>query len=314
MARRAKLLRPDISVITTIGQDHHKSFRTLEATAQEKGVLVEALSKTGVAVLNADDPHVLPMAERTSASILTYGVGEDAAVRASDIRADWPNRLSLTISYQDASVRVQTGLFGSLQVTSILAATAAALASGIDLKQCAKSLNGIEAYNRRMSLHRAGNGVWFVNDTFKAPYWTVEKVLAQLNDVKAPRITAVLGTYSDIKGSGSPKYRAMARVALECCDRVICVGNKAKYVRKMMSLENEGRLFVFDKPEEALRLIKESAMEDELVLIKSNGLEHLERLIHGQDAQLKCWICPCRKSCDCINCEQSGLAEVTIGY
>lgn len=73
MKKRADLLCPDISVITTIGQDHYKSFRTLEATAAEKGLLVESLPETGVAVLNADDPHVLPMAKRTKATLRSLG-------------------------------------------------------------------------------------------------------------------------------------------------------------------------------------------------------------------------------------------------
>ncbi len=309
MKEMANLLRPDVAVITTIGRDHYSSFRTLEATAEEKGLLVEALAESGTAVLNADDPHVFAMAKRTKARVLTYGLGENADVRASDIEADWPNRLSLTISYRNESVRLQTGLFGDLPVTSVLAATSAALASGVNLKQCAQSLNGIEAVNRRMSLHQTGNGIWFVNDTFKAPYWTVTKVLDQLKDARAPRKTAVFGAFSDISGSDSPKYRATARATLEFCDRVIFIGIKAKHIRKMISSENMNRLFAFDEPAEACRMLQETAMADELILLKSNGLEHLERLIYGQDAQLNCWKYPCHIQMSCDICEESGLAS-----
>jgi UDP-N-acetylmuramoyl-tripeptide--D-alanyl-D-alanine ligase len=38
-----RILRPQIGVITTVGNDHYKKFRNLEATAKEKGTLVEAL-------------------------------------------------------------------------------------------------------------------------------------------------------------------------------------------------------------------------------------------------------------------------------
>jgi UDP-N-acetylmuramoyl-tripeptide--D-alanyl-D-alanine ligase len=58
MARNISLLRPNIGIVTTIGQDHYTSFRTLDATAAEKGVLIESLPNSGTAVLNADDPHV----------------------------------------------------------------------------------------------------------------------------------------------------------------------------------------------------------------------------------------------------------------
>jgi UDP-N-acetylmuramoyl-tripeptide--D-alanyl-D-alanine ligase len=51
-----RLLNPQIGVVTTIGGDHYSAFRSLEATALEKGKLVEGLPPKGIAILNADDP------------------------------------------------------------------------------------------------------------------------------------------------------------------------------------------------------------------------------------------------------------------
>ena len=58
------LLRPNIGIVTIIGSDHYTNFRTLDATAAEKGVLIESLPKSGTAVLNADDPYVLDMQKK----------------------------------------------------------------------------------------------------------------------------------------------------------------------------------------------------------------------------------------------------------
>ena len=71
---QARLLRPQIGVVTTVGGDHYKTFRSLEATAKEKGRLAESLPRNGVAILNTDDPHVLAMAARTRARVVTYGL------------------------------------------------------------------------------------------------------------------------------------------------------------------------------------------------------------------------------------------------
>jgi UDP-N-acetylmuramoyl-tripeptide--D-alanyl-D-alanine ligase len=307
MKGNASLLRPELVVVTTIGQDHYKSFRTLEATAEEKGVLVEALPETGVAVLNADDPYVLAMAERTEARVLTYGTREGVDVRATDIQADWPDRLSLTVTYQGERMRIQTGLFGDLLATAVLAAIASALAAGFNLQQCARSLNGIEAFDRRMSIHQSPQGIWFVNDTFKAPFWSVSRVLEQMADARAPRKTVVFGSFSDTSGSDSPKYRSAARQALEVADRVIFVGKKAAYIPKIFNSETTGRLFAVEAPDEACRMLSESALRDELILIKSNSREHLERLIYGQDVELKCWKKNCPKLMSCHQCAESGL-------
>ena len=65
------LLQPQIGIVTCIGQDHYVNFRSLEATAQEKGQLIATLPPGGVAVLNADDPHVAAMQELARTDVIT---------------------------------------------------------------------------------------------------------------------------------------------------------------------------------------------------------------------------------------------------
>lgn len=178
MARHTAVLKPDIGIVTVVGQDHYRNFRSLEATAQEKGVLIESLPAEGVAVLNADDPHVSAMAKRTAARVITYGLCPEADVRATNVEAAWPNRLAMTITFQGESRRLETGLFGDLLLTSVLAAVAGGLAAGIGLEQAVGALRGVESFPGRMSIHQSPQGVWFINDAGKAPFWSVLKVFS----------------------------------------------------------------------------------------------------------------------------------------
>ena len=307
MTQAVTLLRPEIGIVTTVGQDHYRNFRTLEATAQEKGRLVESLPAHGVAVLNADDPHVAAMASRTKARVLTYGVSEDADVRATDIESSWPHRLSMTVTCQGQSVRLDTNLFGGLLVSSVLAAVAGGVAVGVDLSRCARLLTGVESFPRRMSIHQSPQGAWYINDAGKAPFWGVWKVLPLMENVTAPRTTIVFGTFSDVRGADSDKYRQMARDALKIVDRVMFVGPKAEYIRKRMSPGNEGSLFVMESLQETIRCLSEDVVKDELIFIKSGNRDHLERLIYGQSVELNCWKQNCPKIMSCHQCSESGL-------
>src|SRR5919106_2298116 len=71
------LVRPDIAVITNVGGDHRKAFRTLDATAAEKAKLVAAVPAEGLAVLNADDPRVMAMAGRLRGRVPTFRLPPD---------------------------------------------------------------------------------------------------------------------------------------------------------------------------------------------------------------------------------------------
>jgi UDP-N-acetylmuramoyl-tripeptide--D-alanyl-D-alanine ligase len=73
---------PALGVVLCVGHAHTGEFGGLDAIARAKGELPAALPADGVALLNADDPRVLAMAERTAARVVTFGTRAGAAVRA----------------------------------------------------------------------------------------------------------------------------------------------------------------------------------------------------------------------------------------
>ncbi len=78
IAHLAALAEPQVGVVTAVNHAHLAYLDSLEAIAQEKGRLVEALPPDGTAVLNYDDPRVRAMRERTRAQVITYGLSPDA--------------------------------------------------------------------------------------------------------------------------------------------------------------------------------------------------------------------------------------------
>ena len=65
---------PLVGVVLNVGQAHVGEFGGRTAIAQAKGELVEALPADGFAVLNAADPLVWAMRERTVARVLSCSV------------------------------------------------------------------------------------------------------------------------------------------------------------------------------------------------------------------------------------------------
>jgi UDP-N-acetylmuramoyl-tripeptide--D-alanyl-D-alanine ligase len=219
-----KLLNPQIGIVTTIGGDHYTAFRTLEATALEKGKLVEGLPPEGTAILNEDDPLVRGMAERSRARVMTYGVSESAGITGSAISGQWPDRLALTVAHEGTAVRFETQLVGEHWVTSVLAAVACGIACGLDLETCAAAVKSVESAFGRYSVHLRPDGGVYVLDSRKAPYWTIRSSLQFVADARAPRKTILFGTISDYSGAAGVRYRRAGRDGLEVADRVIFVG------------------------------------------------------------------------------------------
>jgi cyanophycin synthetase len=72
----------DVAIVTNVSGDHLglDGITTLRQLAKVKAVIVDAVPRTGTAVLNADDPLVLAMAERSSGAVaLTTTAGGGAS-------------------------------------------------------------------------------------------------------------------------------------------------------------------------------------------------------------------------------------------
>jgi UDP-N-acetylmuramyl pentapeptide synthase len=283
VAKYLRLLKPQIGVVTMVGSDHFRAYRSLEAIAREKGLLVQRLPPSGVAILNIDDPLVHGMAKR-GARVMTFGRSTQADVRAVEVSATWPDRLSMQVAYGRETVRVETKLVGELWVPSVLAAIALGVACGVDLKTCAKAVKRVKPEFGRYSLHTRSDGASYVLDSYKAPYWTIAEGLAFVRQAAAPRKTVVFGNISHCPGQTGRCYRRVAGDALAVADRVVFVGPNAGYIDKLRQGNDREKLFGFQTSFEASAFLNSDATPGELIYVKA-GIQDQSRTRHALRAR-----------------------------
>lgn len=269
------LLRPSIGVVTVIGSDHLGIFRSPEAAAAQKGRLVECLPEGGTAVLNADDPLVRAMAQRTRARVLSYGLAEDAVLRATNVSARWPERLSFTVHHEGNTAEVRTQLCGAHLVTNVLAALATGVALGIPLEEAARAIATVPPFEFRLCPAEHPDGFTIVRDDYKAPLWSIPAALDFMRNATAKRKVIVLGTLSDYAGSSGRTYLRVAQQALAVADRVVFVGNHSA---KVLKAKRGDALQAFYSPEAAAEHLHAWLAPGDLVLLKGSPIDQLERI------------------------------------
>ncbi len=296
------LVRPRVAVITNVGGDHRRAFRTLDATATEKSKLVSALPSDGLAILNADDPRVLAMMGSGRGGVLTYGLTPDAAVHAESVRSSWPDRLTFVAIHGEQRVEVHTRFIGVHWAHACLAAIATGVGLGIPLAEAAAALADVEPWSGRLEPVEAG-GVTFLRDECKASLWSIGPSLEVLRSARAPRKIAVIGTISDYGGRASAVYAAVARQALEAADEVVFVGPQAHRCGAARAHARGASLHAFLTPLEAHRYLSATLLAGDLVLLKgSQRADHLLRLILARQGPTACWRTACRRIKFCDEC------------
>ncbi|GAA2829476.1 hypothetical protein GCM10010836_22660 [Aminobacter aminovorans] len=303
----ARLLRPDVAIITKVGLEHYSAFRGKDAVAREKGELVAALRPSGLAILNADDPHVMAMAKRTQARIVTFGRSENADYRLDAAEASFPQLLKVTVSCRKGSFELQTAFVGEEFWIATLGAFATAVELGVAPTLAASRIASFPAPWNRCGVLATSGGPTFIIDTVKAPNDSIPAAIAILRKSRAANKRAIIGFISDYTG-GTRKGTALAYdLAYPCSDQFIFVGENGHRARPSEDDKKSGKFIDFLLPREASDYVRATSRPDELILLKGSQTQHLERIALSWTHDVRCWETNCGKYIDCLQC---GMVEV----
>ena len=236
----AALTRPQLAVVTAIGEAHLATFGSLAAIAREKAHLLEALPADGLAVLNADDPQVMALAARTQARWVAVGVSSDAHLRASnavistqgiafDVEDNgFCDRLGLKRSCLPDLV--VSSLLGRHHIPLLLAAVAIGAWMRAPAGQIVDALQSVEQLPGHLRPIPARYGALLLDDTVNATPASVAaalETLALFNN--RPRI-AVLGDMWELGHREVEAHRQAGAQAASVCDWLVVKGQRAQEI------------------------------------------------------------------------------------
>jgi len=210
IARLAAIGRPHVGIITRVAEAHTELVGDVHGVARAKGELIEAIPASGVAVLNADDPLVRAMMERSAAPVLLYGESVDADVRVTDVVLDDRARASFSLDTPWGHCAVRLGVSGRHMAANAAAALSAVGALGHDIHAAAARLERATLTPMRMDVKRLASGVLLIDDTYNANPTSMRAALDALAAVPATRRVAVLGMMAEVAESTTEHERIAA--------------------------------------------------------------------------------------------------------
>lgn len=302
----AEMLQPHVAIVTMVRLEHFSSFRTLENVAREKRALVEVLRPDGLAILNADDPHVIGMACDVGCRAVTFGMSEGADYRVSDVHAAYPELLTFLLHWKGNTLALKAPFPADYFWLPTAAAVTAALELGVPPETITDRLATFVPLSNRCEIFTTKAGPQFIVDAAKAPWHSINLAFDMIAKAAVNRKRIVIGQISDYAGS-SRKYGTAYQVAREAADQVIYVGENAHRSRAGQDDRDSGRFHEMRAPKEVSDFIRQTAVPGELILLKSSAMLHLERIALAWEHDVKCWIPVCGKSEGCRTC---GLFEV----
>lgn len=278
IAALGRMARPDMAVITSIGEEHLEFFGDVKSVAREEFSLLTCMAGRPFVAMNMQAAaHAPPHALREVTS-LTYGFDEEAGLRAVDVASD----------DRGHRFRINDGteyylpVLGRHNVVNALAAIAVARRFRMSPAQIAEGLEQVRLPPMRMERVRIG-GITLINDAYNANPSSMRIALGVLDAVATPgRKVLVLGDMREL-GEQSPRcHQALGQDAgRSTAQIIIAVGAYARVVADgaTATAGTTKRIYSFPTVEAAAEKIGALIDAGDVVLLKASRGVKLERLI-----------------------------------
>jgi UDP-N-acetylmuramoyl-L-alanyl-D-glutamate--2,6-diaminopimelate ligase len=215
----------DIAVVTNITHEHLDYHGTYAGYRAAKARLFTGLASTQpkkhdpprFAILNRDDSSYEYLSERVSVPVITYGLGENAYVRAFDIHHS-ASGLNFTVSSGDTHFPIKSRLIGEYNVYNCLGAVAVSLrALGLPAQTVRSGVASLESIPGRMEVINLSQDFLAVVDFAHTPN-ALEEALKTARTLTPGRVIAVFGS-AGLRDRA--KRRMMAEASAQLSDLTV---------------------------------------------------------------------------------------------
>jgi len=222
MAPLAEIARPDVAVVTKVGDAHSGNFKGRAQVAKEKLLVLGSLRNNGTAVLNHDDPFLRKASHR--GRTVWFGL-QGGDVTARGIRLG-PDKTSFTLVAGGRRYPTSVRLLGAHHVCNALAAVAAAHEFGLSFEKAAAALRGFSPVSPMRMEMKTVRGIRIVNDAYNASPDSMKAALETFSALPAKkRKVAVVGDMLELGPLAPSAHRRVLEEALEAgVDVLVLVG------------------------------------------------------------------------------------------
>ncbi|MCP4682003.1 MAG: UDP-N-acetylmuramoyl-tripeptide--D-alanyl-D-alanine ligase [Desulfobacterales bacterium] len=278
----SKIAEPDIGIITNIGPAHLEGVGSLDGVMHAKGELLDEIKKTGTAILNADDPRILNLAEKTQVPILFFGISKKAAVRALSIEPG-ESETVFTLVLPTGKISIQLGVPGKFMVSNALAAAATGYQAGLSLQEIKTGIERFQPSQGRMNIIKS-KGINIIDDAYNANPDSMKSAIHTLLSLKGKkRGILVLGDMLELGEHAVSLHQDIGALAADTdIHKVYATGHYAGAIEKGARDGNMDADKIFTGTyEEILEHLKKDLTASDWILVKgSRGLK-METIVQG---------------------------------
>jgi UDP-N-acetylmuramoyl-tripeptide--D-alanyl-D-alanine ligase len=274
IAYLTKIAKPTVALVNNAQRAHLAGLGSVVEVARAKGEIFAGLGDNGVAVINADDPHVELWREMNrDRRILAFGFTPTA-----DVHGTWhPHGLGGTLKLITplGNADLQLPVPGEHNARNALAAAAACLASGVPLAPIVRGLSGYNGMQGRLQRKRGRDGATVIDDSYNANPDSMRAAIDVLATLPGRRIF-VMGDMGEVGDAASQLHDEIGGHAKsQGIDQLFALGEKS--VAAVHNFGGGARHFT--SVEALVAALQPLLDKDTTLLVKGSRFMRMERVV-----------------------------------
>ncbi|MCZ6681799.1 MAG: UDP-N-acetylmuramoyl-tripeptide--D-alanyl-D-alanine ligase [Planctomycetota bacterium] len=289
VAALGRIARPNLAVITNIGEEHLEFLGDIEAVAKEELSLLSCMRERSFVAINHDARRFGSTRVMHGHSTLTFGTQDEADLRAEDLRADLDGqRFKLNGRFE-----YRVPLLGRHNAINALAAIAIGTRFRMSHREIAAGLETVKSPPMRLERSSLG-AVTLINDAYNANPTSMRAAFDMMDELPSDvRKVFVLGDMRELGRQAERCHRAVGRDAGRSSAHLILTAGAYARVVADGAIGTAGtskRIYSFPTVEALAEKIGALIGPGDAVLLKASRGVRLERLCAPIEEALRSFV------------------------
>ncbi len=279
IAYTSAIAKPDLALITNIGDSHLEFLKNRKGVFKEKSALLKETINNGGKVFINNDDKILKEFGKTVKQKVTFAVNEKADYRASIKSYDEYAKPIIEIRKKKKSFTAALPLSGEKNVLNFTAAYAISSELGIPDSQIKKAVKKIKSYSKRLDI-KNHKTFTLIDDTYNANPDSMKSSLEILDKMKSRRKKiAVLGDMFELGSESKQKHIELAGYINKTnIDEVYSIGKMMKLMNQKLNTKTIVQKHFADR-ERLKKFLQQSDINNSAILIKGSRGMKMEEFV-----------------------------------
>lgn len=273
------IVKPDVAVITNIGDAHIERLGSREGIFQAKCEILPHIRKDGLLVLNGDDAMLATLRGRTPVKAVFCGHQEGLEYQGNQTGGDGVSHIHCRMVTPNMDRDVKIPALGEHMIYPSLIAAAIGEHFGLTADEIEQGILSFVPTRMRMNIIKRSGNITILDDTYNANPQSMRAAISVLADAPTVHKIAVLGDMFEL-GSFAPALHAGVGACLGKAgiDTLVAVGELAEHIAQGAEESGVPHVYRCADKDAAKPVLREIIQPDSTFLVKASRGMAMEEL------------------------------------